>query len=135
MNKNSYLLLYNDYITEPKLAPRCIAQCLLQIIYSSHVHYFLAYFWEINYWVWRRNWIKNHLYVVECILQLGVAYTMNHWHWTPKLWGIFLNLKLIEVTERSLNIICSSIKVVHFCQIGRAWLNLWGCHAHLNFEL
>ena len=54
--------------------------------------------------------------------------------WNGMLWEIFLNLKPMEIAKRPCNIICRSIKVMHFCQIIRAWLNIGVCHAHLKFE-
>ena len=33
------------------------------------------------------------------------------------------------------NTICTSIKIVNFCQIRKAQLNIWTCHAHFNFEI
>ena len=54
--------------------------------------------------------------------------------WNGMLWEIFLNLKPMEIAKRPYNIICRSIKVMHFCQIIRAWLNIGACHAHLKFE-
>ena len=55
--------------------------------------------------------------------------------WNGMLWEIFLNLKPMEIAKRPYNIICRSIKVMHFCQIIRAWLNIWARHAHLKFEI
>ena len=55
--------------------------------------------------------------------------------WNGMLWEIFLNLKPMEIAKRPYNIICRSIKVMHFCQIIRAWLNIGACHAHLKFEI
>ena len=65
--------------------------------------------------------------------------------WNGMLWEIFLNLKPMEIAKRPYNIICRSIKVMHFCQIIRAWLNIWGmpcpfeiwniiAHKSVNFE-
>ena len=55
--------------------------------------------------------------------------------WNGILWEIFLNLKPMEIAKRPYNIICRSIKVMHFCQIIWAWLNIRACHAHLKFEM
>ena len=55
--------------------------------------------------------------------------------WNGMFWEIFLNLKPMEIAKRPYNIICRSIKVMHFCQILRVWLNIGACHAHLKFEM
>ena len=40
--------------------------------------------------------------------------------WNGIFWEIFLNLKPMEIAKKPYNIICRSIKVMHFCQIIRA---------------
>ena len=58
--------------------------------------------------------------------------TLEHLEW--KFLGYFQNLKPMEIAKRANSMICTSIKVIHFCQIIRVWRNIWACHAHLCFE-
>ena len=59
--------------------------------------------------------------------------TLEHLEWN--LLGEFSEFKTNGDTKRSYNIICRSIKVMHFCQIIWARLNIGACHAHLKFEM
>ena len=53
--------------------------------------------------------------------------------WNGIFWNIYQNFKPMEIAIKPYNIVCSSLKVMHFCQIIRAWLNIGARYTHLKF--
>ena len=107
----------------------------------------------LNFWIWQT---QNYLiFTDEQMIQLtkffhlpltlnltaSLPFTRMHNQeqrtldtWNGIFLEIFLNLKPMEIAKRPYDIICRSIKVMHFCQIIRGWLNIGARHAHLKFE-
>ena len=81
----------------------------------------------------------RHIIFFPWILYISMIFSTlgkEHWStWSGIFWDIFLILKPIKIAKRPYDIICRSIKVMHFCQIIWAWLNIRACHAHLKFQM
>ena len=58
---------------------------------------------------------------------------LENWIW--QLQQKFPNLKPVEISKSPRNIICTSLKVVHFHKILGAWVKNWARRANFSFEI